>query len=243
MGTAPDSMEYKAVLENVTGKNLDDLFSGWVFPGEYKIQNDESNEVLKALLKYNEVLKIYGEDPMLWVSPEELNKYKVCVKARARPESCKLETSSELMTLYIELYNKSNIKESIKYSDELIEKYTTLRNNKLTEEEKNKSSVNETLKRIQDDPMTQASTDKYNEAKKRYDEMGVFTKIGSVFYNPQKNIDQAKTELDGSNFAGAKEYSERAISDLDKANKFGMVVSGVILLTFIVVLIALFFRR
>jgi len=189
------------------------------------------------------VLKIYGEDPMLWMSPEELNKYKVCVKARARPESCKLETSSELMTLYIELYNKSNIKESIKYSDELIEKYTTLRNNKLTEEEKNKSSVNETLKRIQDDPMTQASTDKYNEAKKRYDEMGVFTKIGSVFYNPQKNIDQAKTELDGSNFAGAKEYSERAISDLDKANKFGMVVSGVILLTFIVVLIALFFRR
>ena len=242
-GTAPDSMEYKAVLENVTCKNLDDMFSGWVFTGEYKIQHEESKEVQKALQKYNEVLKLYGEDPMLWVSPEELNEYKVCVKARAHPESCKLETSPELMMLYTELYNKSNIKESIKYSDELIEKYTTIRNNKIAEEEKNKSSVNETLKRIQEDPMTQASTDRYNEAKKLYDGRGIFTKIGSVFYNPQKNIDQAKTELDGGNFAGAKEYSERAISDLDKANKFGMVVSGVILLIFIVVLTALFFRR
>ena len=46
-GVKASSGDYKLALEGVTGKNTDDLFSGWIFPGEYKVMPDEVKPVGK----------------------------------------------------------------------------------------------------------------------------------------------------------------------------------------------------
>jgi len=44
----PDSKEYKEAMEEAVGHNLDDLFSGWVFWGEYKVEFKEADEFSKG---------------------------------------------------------------------------------------------------------------------------------------------------------------------------------------------------
>ena len=237
---APNSTDYKEILENETGENLDDLFSGWVFPGEYKVLHEEIKETELALQKYNEVLEIYMEDPMLWVPRDELTDYGICVKVAIDPKKeCKLKTPSEIMELYTKIYNESDIKGSIEYADELIEKYEILKVQRI-ESAKN-LSVSEEISA--EENLTEISRDKYNEAEKLYEEGGIFMGIGLIFYDAKTNLERAETELANGNSGVSKEYSERAISDMKKAKMFGMVIVAVILLIFFVFLAGVFLRR
>lgn len=238
----PDSSGYKKVLEEeIINENLDPLFSGWVFLGDYMVQHEEVDDARVAVQKYNEVMELYNKDPALWITEEELNKYKQCAETTTDPENdCKLEPSLELTDLYAKLYSEGDIKGAIKYADNLVKKYGALLASK---DETTEDQEPEAVEVVKENIIKTVSREKYDEARNLYDNRGIFTKIGSIVYDEESNLDMAKIQYDNGNFQGAKKYSERAISDIEKAGRLGFVFVMAVLIIFIIFVAGLFMRR
>lgn len=69
-GKMADSKDYKKAYEEVTGRNMDHLFSGWIFPGEYKVKLDE---VVKKENEIKEKMKESGNRGLM--SSERYRKF------------------------------------------------------------------------------------------------------------------------------------------------------------------------
>ncbi len=222
----PGSKEYQKILEtttNTTNGELDNLFSGWIFPGEYRVNHRENVEIKIALRKYDELHEIYKKN-------QNMKLYK------------------NMTELGEKLYGQGNIKDSIEYADELIEKYNASKNRLKTTPDiaHGNTTGNKDIHDVQHMQEDKTQTEdtgniskiRYKEAYDLYYDEEILTKIGLVFYdakNAKSDLDNARTHLTDGNFEVSMKYSNRVISYLDGAKQFGIFVGILILIFFVLV--------